>query len=474
MTVKTLTAEEALARNVADKHYSDLPAAAVEAARRQVLWGLGTMVAGNSAEGAEQVRAYAQQVSGAGAEATVLGFGDRLQVEAAGLVNGFLAKALECEDKWWVDHSHAFAIGTAVVPAALAAAEQTGRVNGRQLLTAIALAADVQIRLVRAVANPMVTGWNPGFLHGAFGAAMAASKVYGLDADGVLNALGLAFSQVAGTRQTLVVPVPNNALMAGFAVRNGLAAARLARLGFRGTQGALTGKHGLYTAYYHQATVNMDALTDALGQRFEGARLGFKAYPCCAAMHAALTGVFSILGQGPLAVDAIDAINVYGTNRMSVTVHPIEMKRSPRSYVEAQFSMPWAVSCALNDRKLSLTHFTDQAVQNPRYASLAQKMSADRSATSEGIRVDIHLSDGTLRSSPTVLAAKGHPDNPLSTDEVVERYRDCVAFGPNPIPRDRAEQAKDLVLHLEDVQDVSEIVRLLSPDSGSHDGRDGR
>jgi len=64
--------------------------------------------------------------------------------------------------------------GTAVVPAAIAIAEQIGGLDGRTLLTAVALATDVEGRMLKAVANVGASGWNSTYLYAAFGAAMAA------------------------------------------------------------------------------------------------------------------------------------------------------------------------------------------------------------------------------------------------------------------------------------------------------------
>ena len=68
---------------------------------------------------------------------------------------------------------------------------------------------------------------------------------------------------------------------------------------------------------------------------------------------------------------------------------------------------------------------------------------------------------GTVRTQ-TVLAPKGHWKNPLSTAEIVDRYRDCVSHGPMHLPPERTEQAKDMILRLEEVPDATAIIRLLT------------
>ncbi len=455
----SLSLERRLVRHVHQRTYADLPWEALDAARREVFWTLGTSVAGAWAEGSDRIMAFVRGQSGT-PEATVWGHGLRVPATLAGFANGCFAKALEYEDKWWLDHGHAYAIGTSVVPAALATAEQIGGIDGRRLIEAVALATDVQARLVQAVPNGITTSWNASYLWAAFGAAMVAGKLMRLSEDALMSATGLAYAQAAGNRESLYEGVFANRVQMGFGVRNGLTAAQLARLGVEGPQQFLTGKFGVFPAFFKDTSVDLGVLTDALGVRYEGASLGFKAYPCCAAMHPALDAIFALLAEHTVAAEAILSINVSGTTRMRITVDPPDMKRSPQSHVEAQFSMPWALACALIDRKLSLTHFSAQALRDLRYRALAGKVTADMSSASEGVRIEVRLVDGTVLHSPTVLAAKGHPENPLSTDELVDRFRDCLAYGPNPVPPDRADQIKDLVLALDGVSDVSAIARL--------------
>jgi 2-methylcitrate dehydratase PrpD len=105
--------------------YDDLPPAVVDATRRETLWTLGTSVAGSGADGSDLIREFAADIGGS-PQATVWGRGDRLPASVAGFVNGCFAKALEYEDKLWIDDGHGYAIGTSVVPAALAVAELIG------------------------------------------------------------------------------------------------------------------------------------------------------------------------------------------------------------------------------------------------------------------------------------------------------------------------------------------------------------
>ena len=453
--------EQQLVDHIRQHSYDDLPQQAIEAARREVLWALGTALAGAGAEGAERIMAFVRQQGGR-EEATVLGFGDRVPAALAGLANGSFAKALEYQDKFWMDGSHGYGIGPAVVPAAFATAEHLGGVDGKAFLTAVALATDVQARLLTGVPKCFDSGWNPTYVLAVFGAAMAAAKLLDLDPEQFANAMGIAYAQLAGNRQTNAEGAYAIRLQMGFAVRNGITAAQLARLGITGPHHYLTGPFGLYRLIYTGDELDPEAPLRDLGRTFLGARLGFKAYPCGAVAHPVLDAVLSVREHEGVSAESIETIHVFGTPRLRIMAEPKEAKQNPRTHVEAEFSIPWGVACVLVDGRLSLSHFGRQALSDERYAGLARKVETHMDARQRDVWVELKLKDGRTVKSPPVIAPKGHPDNPQSLDELVEKYRDCVQHGPKPLPKERTERAKDLILRLQDVPDVGEVIRLLA------------
>lgn len=457
-----MTIEEQLIHYVSSTSFSDLPKEAVEAARREVLWTLGSCVAGARAKGSDRIVAFVRTVGGQ-PEATVIGFGDRVAASVAGIANGAFAKALEYEDKLWLgDKVGAYAIATSVVPAAFATAEHIGGVDGRKLLRTITLATDVQGRLVKSVPKSLYTGWCSTYVFATFGATVAAGILLDLTEEELMDAMGLAYAQTTGNYQgTEEAGVLGLRMQMGFGVRNGITAAQMAKLGVTGVKHFLSGRHGLYPLFYKGEELDMDCLTSDFGSYFAGTQLGFKAYPCCALVHAPLDALFSLLREGGPSAESIESIKVYATPRVRRVVEPQESRQNPKTEIDCQFSIPWALACAIVDRRISLRHFTEDAVGDKRYLELARKVDVDMSSDGDGVRIEIKLKDGRTLKSLTVLKAKGQPEKPLSMDEMLDRYWDCVQFGPNPLKNERAALAKDLVLGLEEVPDVAEIVRLL-------------
>lgn len=455
------TPERRLADFVAHYASEQIPAEAVESARRELLWSLGTILAGSGAHGSREVGEYA--VSLGQGPSSILGFARHVSVEGAGLANGCYAKALEWEDKFWMDYGHAWSIGTSVVPSALAVAESLPGVSGRALLDAIALATDLQARLVSGIPNAFgIRPWNPSYLYSSFGSAAAAGRLLGLSTDQLVAALGMAYGQAAGNRENIFEGTLGGRLQMGFGVRNGIAAAQLALRDVSGAADFLCGPHGMHRAFYGDEGVDVLAYTRELGSRFVGADLGFKAYPCCAAMHPALDAARDVLDTTGISWDEIRSVTVYGSTRMRNTVYPADHKAAPETEVDAQFSLPWATSCMLVDGTVSVRHFQSTALADERYGALAQRVHARLSDDGGPVRVEVETEDGRSLHSREVTIPSGHPENPLSMARVIEVFDECAQIGAIALDKSRRSQVRDMVLGIEDLSDVSALTRILS------------
>ncbi len=410
--------EERIAAHLATARWADVPEPAREQAIRALLWWLGTALEGSTHPEQVPLQRYVtgQQIAG---DALVIGTTYRTSPELAGFVNGSAGKIYEHEDKYWMDSSIGFALGCCVVPAALAAAEHRGGVTGHELLMAIALGLDLEIRLHRPLGMEFVPGRaisTSTFVFGNYGAAATAARIYGLDASGHLNALGLAHGQAAGNYEGHIEGRGVSA-QAGFAVRNGVAAARLAAAGTVAARAPITGPAGLYAAHYRHATVDLADVTKDLGDTYWGADLAFKGYPCGIVAHPALDAARTIHAQ--LEGREVRSISVFGASSLSIMADPIELKRSPRTGIEAQFSIPWGVACVIRDGDLTIGHYDQSALADPELVRLASIVDISLGHDTVGSTVRAALSDDTVLAPPPVLVARGRPDNPLTTTEII-------------------------------------------------------
>jgi 2-methylcitrate dehydratase PrpD len=454
------TLERTIATHLATTSWDDLTVASREAAGRAILWYLATGLEGVVEPGQKPVLDYIRSHT-ARPEATVLGVGLKTSAELAALFNGRAGKAWEHEDKYWVDETIGFATGCIVVPAALAMAEAKEGVSGKELVAAVALAIDLEARLLHPVGDGFLfgeTAANSTFALGNYGAAAAAAKIIGLDTNGFMDALGLVHSQAAGNYQGQAEG-RGVALQGGFSVRNGVTAARLAQLGMKGPWASISGLMGLYAVHYPKSTINYAQIVEGLGKTFLNERLGFKGYPCGVVAHPAIDAALEARKQ--IAGREVTSIEVLGPPSLAIMANPIEVKRAPKSSIESQFSIPWAIACALKDGHFSVDHCAEASLSRPELRAMASLVLINMSASYVGSRLAITLSDGEVIEPPLVMASKGHPNNPLSTEEIAEVLR--RAARRLTIPDDTTERVITMVTDISQVDNVGRIVDLLSP-----------
>jgi hypothetical protein len=229
---------------VADLDFDDLPAAVVDRAKGVTLQALASALVAHDMPASRQALALMrEEEAGGGGVATVLCRGDKLSKAGAAFVN---AETIFAGGKWdtfrMLTHP-----GTAILPAALAAAEAAGA-SGRAFLTAVAAGYEVMERMAgEFIPSVMARGFHAGPVFGIFGAAVAAAKLGGLRAEAIHGTIAQCVNLAAGNLEG--ARSGGRSLREGGAVRNAFLAVALARHGTPGGETTLEGEAGFYHAY---------------------------------------------------------------------------------------------------------------------------------------------------------------------------------------------------------------------------------
>jgi 2-methylcitrate dehydratase PrpD len=229
---------------VANLHYDELPPAVADRARGVTLQALASALVAHDMKASRQALALMQdEEQGGGGVATVLCSGAKLTKAGAAFVN---AEMILAGGKWdtfrMLTHP-----GTAIIPAALVGAELTGA-SGQQFLTAVAAAYEVMERMAAEfIPTVMSRGFHAGPVFGIFGAAIAAAKLGGLDAQGIHSTIAQCVNLAAGNLEG--ARSGGRSLREGGAVRNALLAVAMAKHGTPGGETTLEGEAGFYHAY---------------------------------------------------------------------------------------------------------------------------------------------------------------------------------------------------------------------------------
>lgn len=456
-----------VARVVASARYADVAAQDVLAAKKLILDVLCAGVAGSQEPGCTELLTLMREFGGA-AQATVIG-GDKLPLPAAVSVNGTMCRALELDD---VSEQALIHTTASVVPAALAAAEYlTEPVDGKRLITAVAVGVDVANRLSLAPNHAMdgpnyrPRGMSYTYQIGTFAAAAAVASLWGFDEQTTLHAFGLAYSQAAGNQQCLLDGALSVRVQQGLSASSGVLAALLAQRGITGATSPLEGKFGYYRVYcaddYDRAAVLKE-----LGQRYTVGDVSIKPYPCCKFTHTAIAAAIAAREDPRFDVNEIERVVVHVDNQeyYNVVCDPLPAKQHPTSTVEAQFSMPYTVAVALLNGGIKLSDFLEPIIADPARQALARKVFPDLGEpqfTTRMLptpsRVEVVLRDGTVIDSRRDVAP-GHPRDPLSWEQLEVKVRQMVEWPEHALPKDNADRLIRACKELDTLDDVRTLV----------------
>ncbi len=470
LTVGKKDAVFALVDNLASVKYEDLPAEAIHHTKLDILDCIGVAVAATTNDPVcKKVVELVTEIGGR-EDSTIIGDGRKVPAHMAAFANAALTHALNYDDYLDPLITH---FGCVVFPAAFSMAERVGKVHGKELITAYTLGVDLAARLSRALItkgeqrNWNLHGWLTTQLVGYFGAAAVAGRLQGLDRNQLVNALGLAYSQVAGNKQHLVGVGADKGIYPSYPAHSGVLAALMAQKGIAGPQESLEGQNGLYHVFF-QGAYDPTALTKDLGKSFEAA--GFYIYPCCGFTHSRIELVLKMLDEHKFRPEDIGSITVFVGPISQLLCEPLEVRRNPRLMAEAQYSLPFTVAAAITKGKPRIEHFTSRGIKDPEILGVSNKVGYRFDEAYDlkygtgycPAKIEIKLGNGRTLLAEQGGGRYGHPERPISKDDLTEKFRECVAHSARPLSESNVDKVIAMVDELEGVEDVSRIIRLVS------------
>ncbi len=464
----------ALADYVVHTDYSDIPDQVADVTKRSLLDSLGVMMAGSGlGEGCRQFVDLA--IAGGGKqESTIIGTDRRVPSYMAAFANGSMSHALDFENTFII---HPYA---AAIVAALALGESIGNVSGRKLIAAITVGSDVVCRLALASRRDVIqpgselgsgrsepSPWYIPSIYGTFGATAASCNLLGLRPDQTLDAFSLAMCQSTCSGELIYSPRSLvRAIRDAFAAKAGVISALLAQKGIVGFEQPIEGKAGFY-AMYAKGNYDRQVLTNDLGRVFQSANVSFKAWPSCYGTHPYAAATLQIVGEHDLKPSEIESIRFVLLGPNTMLCEPLESKRKPKTAIDAKFSIPFVIASALVQKNVTLGSFALAALQDPDVLQVAGRITyevgtsprGEGEAVPQGL-VQIKTKYGEIQSRK-IEFIYGHPANPMSQPAIIAKFKDCAAYSPRIIPEKNLERIVQLILHLEDVDNVGEIMACL-------------
>ena len=433
--------------------FSSIPREPLLTIKNMILTVLGTMVAGSSSEGCEELIEHYMEMGGR-EEATVFVHGEKMPASNAAFVNSVMARSLDFCDAM----APGVHIGSSVVPTALAAVELAGGCSGREFLTALTLGTELSSRL--NLTESAYDGFDPTGVCTVFAATAAAGRILGLNHNQMWDALALVFNRSGGSFQSNIDGSLAVRVIQGWVSQTSILCAQFARLGITGPLNFLDGVYGYFHLFGRDA-VDPQHITRELGDRFELQKMVFKKYPSCGLTQGCTEAILSLIDEENFQARDVRKIVIHVPPYAHKLVgHPFRLGENPR--VNAQFSIQYCIASALVRGHSRLDDFEEKAVRDPDVMSFLEKVSVmpDPELDKRGhTALDMKVVTTTgAEYVKKVDIAPGFPGNPLTQAEHFKHYRDCMESVDAGLSREAIEKVPDLVNSLETLDDVRPII----------------
>jgi 2-methylcitrate dehydratase PrpD len=440
-----------LAHYVTATHIEDFDDAVIERAKDLCLSSIGSAVLGANMHVAAVMADYVK-AQGARGEAGVIGFSFRTSVELAAMLNCDSSHSTELEDVAWPEAQYTCCL----IPAVFTLGEKLGA-SGRAVLEAMIIGFEVAARPGMTLSNGGAAA--RGFLScanvGTLGVAAAAARLMSLDIDRARAALTLAASVGGGlVRQT---GSSAHVVEAGFAARDGIMAAELARRGLGGNPAILDGKAGYFDALAGQPDLE---IAPGTGSDLRIMAVGQKKYPCCYMLQRIIDETKGLIAAHGIIADEVAEVRVEVNGAF-----PAIMKYpEPNDVEEARFSLPHVVAATLVGEPMDVRTFSADKLDDPRI--IAQRGKTNMIVHDEwgydqlgaADQIAVVMRDGR-RFEAVATVARGDAVNPLTRGETVAKFMSCT---DGRIPAALQRETAMALSGLETVPDVAPMMDALT------------
>jgi 2-methylcitrate dehydratase PrpD len=441
-----------VAEFVHETTFADIPAAAVENAKLQILDTIGIGLAALDQPVAKTIQSYLRAMGGEPV-ATVLGMGGyKTSPPQAALANGAFFNILDLDN-----HTATF-----VLPPVLAIGEMVGA-SGRQVLEAYVVAAEASTRIDHTIdaarpnrGGPTFRGWYHVSILGPMGAALAASKLLGLDVDHIRGAIGAAAIGSGGTRQNMGRKAKS--LFAGNSASFGVTSALLARGGMTGDPNILEARLGIVNTLCLPNESDWSSIMSHLGRPFQLEKTpGMTRYPAIGAVSGMITALAKLHAAEGFDVSEVTSVEAHAvpSAASALTDTGLGITEYPDDELGGESSWCYALAATLLDGSLTVDHLTQARVDDPRLRELASKVTivplTGWSGQREGITV-------RLRDGRSVTAEK-LPEQRPTEDDFNTKFRSCAE---RFLSAADAEALRRKVMALETLPNISELTTALA------------
>jgi len=438
-----------------------LPIEVLESTKLRILDIIGCMLGAAGQSDVVSAKGAAAQAF-PGAQTRSIPFSDSTSIAGAALINGTAALVLEFDDSHLESALHPT---SSVVAATLPLAHVHG-CSGRQFLTAVALGNEMTCRLGLAAPGMFhKNGFHPTGIFGTFGAIFGAARCLGFDAVTTMDAIGIGGSLSGALMASWEDGSAAKSMHAGFSAVSALNAAFCAKNGISGPKGVFDGRFGFFKAHVQEKAYPFafSRVTERLGEDWEALKIAPKAYPCGHYIQPLIDVALALRHQYRIVPEQVISISCWMPEYViPLVAEPLAEKRRPSTSFHGRFSLHHAMAEAMLQGALDKKSFDTRNLTDPKFNALADKVYAlvdplmtDRSQL--GGRVEIEL-EGGQKVTSTIDHMRGMPQNPMSADDILRKFRSNVG---DLMPASKCDRIVDIIMCLDSTNDLRALMTEL-------------
>lgn len=411
-----------LAAYAHDLNFADLDAATVERVKTHVVDTIGCGMGAFDERPVRVCRDIALAVQG---NATIIGTDRRTTADLAAFANCAAFRYLDFNDTY----VGRFSVHPSDLIAACLAVAETERRSAQELIAAIAVAYEVNCRLVDAC-DISTRGWDPTVMSPP-AVALATGRLMQLSPAQLTHAVNIAINDHVPMAQTRVQTLSDwKGLSDAEASRNAVFAAMLARGGLTGPSPIFEGRSGFFQQVTGPATLDVPAFGGRTNE-FRIHQCSLKRYPAVIYTQTAVVAGIEV-ARDVGSLDRITAIEIATTRRGYQRTGSEREKWTPETRDTADHSLPYITARAMFDGDITNETFEPHMFRDPKIRAFMQKITVSedpaltaRQGASAPTRVTAILSDGQ-RITREVDYAPGFAKSPMSRGDVEQKFRGNV------------------------------------------------
>ncbi len=420
-------ATKSLAKFAVELEFNKIPENILNYLKLLFLDGVGCCVHGNTLEWTKTLREVVTNKEDIN-QCSIIGTNKKTTLLNAVLINSTAGHGFESDDIHRESILHPNSI---IVPVSINVAEKIGNINGKKFLTSVVAGYEVATRIGSAAGTELLLrGFHPQGTHGTIAAAITAGKLMDFSTDQMVHAIGIAGSLGAGLMAAQEGAMVKR-LHSGRAAQAGVLAAQLSAKNFTGIQNIVEADYGGFLSSFSGKN-DFTRSTRNLYKEWECMNTGIKPYASVTSIHTALDCLKNIMEKNNISVKNIK--NIKAKISHPTYVH-CAWNYKNHNITSAQMNIYYGLALIALEGELFVNQFSKDKISNPEILNFMKKITAEVDPKIESLGHEFrHMASIELTTndnkkfSHTEKYRKGSPENPLTKDQIISKFKTLVAY----------------------------------------------